>query len=241
MKMQNAFQAYFQQKGESSEKAFSVVKLFTDTQVEVGSFHFIFVLDESGSMTGQPWNDLVRAYQEFLNQRSNDQGGNDIVSVIQFASGANIIYQCQPVHLATRSLTFHSVGTVYLAGLQAADQVLSYDQTQTSIVMIFMSDGGDGGSDPLPTLRQMRERYVRRNFVCQTVAFGPYCQGGAEQLLSNMATSTGGRLHKAISGMDLIATFKSIAGDCNVSGTLIERFGEILSREINMKIAIDYL
>lgn len=36
-------------------------------------YHFVFVLDESGSMSGTPWQELEKAYREFKHKRTADQ------------------------------------------------------------------------------------------------------------------------------------------------------------------------
>ena len=46
----------------------------------IGKIHYIIILDDSGSMTGQPWNDLMNAFKNFLriletnpNQKENSK------------------------------------------------------------------------------------------------------------------------------------------------------------------------
>lgn len=50
------------------------IDLYDAKQVEARQFHFVFVLDESGSMAGQPFAELQAAYQNFIAKRTNDQG-----------------------------------------------------------------------------------------------------------------------------------------------------------------------
>ncbi|CAF1181896.1 unnamed protein product [Adineta ricciae] len=82
-KMQGAFAAYYNAKKEETGKAFTVIKLFDDKQQETQSFHFVFVLDESGSM-GSQWQALQKVYQAFLTRRNDDQGGDDHFTIVKF-------------------------------------------------------------------------------------------------------------------------------------------------------------
>ena len=54
--------------------------LFDQSKVEVATFHIVFVLDESGSMSGSKWQELMNAYYSFLTKRTGDQGRDDVVS-----------------------------------------------------------------------------------------------------------------------------------------------------------------
>ncbi|CAF1361600.1 unnamed protein product [Adineta steineri] len=240
-KMENAFRQQYQG---SEGRTLSVIELFDKTkqQQSTNSFHFIFVLDESGSMSGH-WTSLVQAYVNFLNTRENDQGGDDIFSVVQFDSGARTVYERRKLAQTARSLPFNGGGTTYRLGLEEASRVLDRDPTNSSIVMIFMSDGADGNSQPLPTLNQIRDKYRTqrpRNFICHTVAFGANV-GSGRQLLKDMAANGNGHLFDARDGIQLSQVFTQIAADCNVTNTLVNRFAEILSKDISLKIMVDYL
>ncbi|CAF1593785.1 unnamed protein product, partial [Didymodactylos carnosus] len=65
--------------------------------------------------------------------------------------------------------------------------------------------------------------------------------GGDAALLENMAKVTGGKMHYTLDGNQLGLAFASIAADCTITGTLVQRFAEILSKEISVKIIVDYL
>lgn len=195
-------------------------------------------------MKGQPWQDLVSAYRTFLARRANDQGMDDFFSVIQFASASRITVQKKLLSETPRDLTFMSGGTRYLPGLEDADKIIGENTSLSSVVLIFMSDGDDGGLPPLPKVEELVTKYKdERNFICHTIGFGSGVRVGSceAKLLEDMATKGGGKFHLALNGLELAAKFAEIAADCTVTGTLIEKFVEILSREIGTKIAIDYL
>jgi hypothetical protein len=69
--------------------------------------HFVFILDESGSM-GRSWQDLRTSYWKFVEPYRNDDTSKDLFSTILFDDSARIILpqralakdiQQLPVHL----------------------------------------------------------------------------------------------------------------------------------------------
>ncbi|CAF1614988.1 unnamed protein product [Rotaria magnacalcarata] len=136
-------------------------------------------------------------------------------------------------------------GTNYFQGLEKAKQAIANDQRKSSIVMIFISDGGDGsGKDCVAIIRQLKEQYgVNHNFVCHTVDFGSGISQGssATQLLTNMAAARGGRTYSANTSDDLKNVFNHIAANSTTSVALVERFSAILAQKISVKIMVDYL
>ena len=65
------------------------------SQMLTGGVHFIFALDESGSMGGSPWEELMQAFRKTLSDIVNysTASTNNKVSVINFASNFRIIYE----------------------------------------------------------------------------------------------------------------------------------------------------
>ncbi|CAF4472667.1 unnamed protein product, partial [Rotaria sp. Silwood2] len=136
-------------------------------------------------------------------------------------------------------------GTDYAKGLKEATKEIEHDKTKASIVMIFMSDGADGGSEsPENIISQLKSKYTKdHTFICHTIGFGPDITKGSEEekKLHRMANNGGGEMYKAETGNELIKKFGDIAANSTTSSALIERFSEILSRDINTKIMVDYL
>ena len=64
-------------------------------QVMVGGVHFIFALDESSSMGGRQWSDLMKAFQQTLTDVVKFSGTNsgNKVSVIKFESNYTVVYE----------------------------------------------------------------------------------------------------------------------------------------------------
>ncbi|CAF4820506.1 unnamed protein product, partial [Rotaria sp. Silwood1] len=243
-KMEKAFQTHYDAQKDETGKVFTTIQLFDDKQQETQSFHFVFVLDESGSMAGE-WNSLQSAYGAFLTRRNDDQGGDDHFSVIQFESNARIICQQQSLSNTPRFLSMNGGGTDYCQGLNKANQAIAADHTASSVVMIFMSDGADGSrGDPVALIRQFKQNYgTNHKFVCHTVGFGSGIARGSKeaQLLQNMASDGGGRAYSALTGAELQTVFNHIAANSTTSDALVERFSAILAQNISIKIMVDYL
>ena len=246
-KMELAFKNYYDSKKDDTGREFTAIQLFDEKQQETRSFHFVFVLDESGSM-GPHWNSLQVAYQSFLQRRNDDQGGDDHFTVILFDSAARPQPICQQQNFANTPKNLPPLrggGTVYSAGLQQARIAINADKTASSVVMIFMSDGGNGGGEePVALIGQLRQNYGgNHNFICHTVGFGSGVAPGTPpaQLLASMATTGGGQAYSAMSAVELKNVFGNIAANSTTSGALVERFSEILAGEISVKIMVDYL
>ena len=58
-----------------------------------GKMHHVFVLDRPGSMHGQPWNNLMAAWREFVYNRIAEGATLDLVSVVTFDSYSQIVYE----------------------------------------------------------------------------------------------------------------------------------------------------
>jgi Mg-chelatase subunit ChlD len=244
-KMEQAFTKYYNGKKDETGKVFTPIQLFDDKQQETRSFHFVFVLDESGSMSSH-WSSLQTAYRGFITRRNDDQGGDDHFTVVLFESSARTICQHQPLASTPNNLpTLRAGGTTYSAGLREAQNAIATDGTASSVVMIFMSDGANyGGDDPVALIRQFKQNYGgNHNFICHTVGFGSgIAPGSAEaKLLANMASTSGGQPYSALDGAQLKNVFGNIAANSTTSDALVQRFSEILAREISVKIMVDYL
>jgi hypothetical protein len=116
-----------------------------------GKYHIVFVLDESGSMNGSKWNDLVEAVRGFFNVRLLC-GAGDVVTIITFDTTARNVFGPEPMPIEACSeqlsnrLIMHGGGTAFGPALSEAHKVLIRAQTQSRYeehksVLIFMSDG----------------------------------------------------------------------------------------------------
>jgi hypothetical protein len=151
----------------------TTVDLFDASALEARQFHFIFVLDESGSMSGQRFADLQTAYRNFIEIRRNSQGLSDFVSVVLFNNTARLLHPSPlPISSVPTTLPFRGGGTNFSAGLNAAIPMIS--QCKNTPIMIFMSDGGDGSPPSVSAnlMRSIRNRFASKGFVAHSIAFG---------------------------------------------------------------------
>eukprot|EP00936_MAST-01D_sp_MAST-1D-sp1_P000071 g71.t1 len=103
-------QRYFHDEQENAKgRLLRCLNLCSSTDGSSNSFesrrknHFVFVLDDSGSMGGDRWDNLMLAYQRFLEKRDIDQGVDDEVSVILFSSDAVVRQQRERIDTVERA------------------------------------------------------------------------------------------------------------------------------------------
>jgi len=239
-KMEDQFRKFYDD--DSVNKKLTTVDLFDASLVPVSTngFHIVFCLDESGSMSGQKWKDLKSAYNEFLARRLSDQGVADIVSVVQFSHTARITEHCSPISQAcaqAANLYQDAGGTCFSAGLEQAEKLFSQQPGRTPL-LIFMSDGFDGGSDPVPIMRRMYSNLRASGLRAHTYGFGSRADSS---LLGDMAGAAGGNYHPAAKGIDLIREFVETARGCSAMDGLLTRFGDIISGMVANKVILDHL
>ena len=59
-----------------------------------GNIHFIFALDESGSMSGKRWNNLIKAFKQTLKKIIDaSKSGNIYASVLKFSTSCQVLYK----------------------------------------------------------------------------------------------------------------------------------------------------
>ncbi|GMH42204.1 hypothetical protein BSKO_10123 [Bryopsis sp. KO-2023] len=213
--------------------------LFDASKVPVGiqGFHFVFCLDESGSMRGQPWVDLVNAYSYFIHCRTNDQGSEDLVTVIQFAGSPRVIFTAQTVESQPRLAAQRGGGTSFTPALELAQSYLCSHPHLTPL-LVFMSDGCDGSGTAVQTMQKLYRVCGHQGLQVHTVGFG---NGAGHGMLAHMAAAGAGQHHQAINGIQLSRVFGNIAAGCSAMDGLISRFGEIVSGMVAHRIKLDHL
>eukprot|EP01038_Epipyxis_sp_PR26KG_P004735 gene4735-6642_t len=198
---------------------------------------FILCLDESGSMSGSPFEQLREAYRVFINRRNSDQGSDRIV-VINFASSARYLTGPDPVEMRSApGLDCYRGGTMFGPALDLASQAMSRPLcANAQCVMLFMTDGQSGdGNVAVKKIEEMSKSYPR--LICHTVGFGT---GPNVTLLQQMVCG-GGEYHAALTGADLVKSFGSIAamsGSANQLST--EMASKIMDTAVN-KLIVDFL
>lgn len=176
----------------------------------VAAMHIVFVLDGSGSMSGEPWRQLMVAYRKFLQQRGSMMQGRcqDVFSAVVFDSSAKECFRLQGVRSVPQDLDEWARwgGTTYCAGLRLARECLAKNPPNFTPCLIFMSDGapGDGSAAESMIGSMARERAGLQVF---TLGFG----NSSFDVLRRMATCAGGKFMDAPDGASLVARFEEMA------------------------------
>jgi len=222
-----------------SDRVFKAVDL-TDSKEAPKVHHWVFCLDESGSMANDPWRSLMAALQGFIRQRRNDQATEDIVSVVQFDHQARCTVDQASLSDFPSHLSFNGGGTSFCPALSAAESLIRRTPARYVPIMIFMTDGctQDGEEQSQSLCSTLHANYSRRGFQCHTVGFGDYI---ATSLLQSMARNGGGRYHAAPSGNDLAQVFIQIARGFQTTDGLYQAIGDKISDLVANKVMLDYL
>ncbi|KAE8984028.1 hypothetical protein PF011_g20941 [Phytophthora fragariae] len=177
--------------------------------VDSGKFHNIFVLDNSGSMSGRPWKNLLCACNEFGINRLQDGGEGDLVSYITFSNCSIIHCEGEPLEEALKmKLPYYGGGTSFEVGLRAANEVLSRnDHKHFKAVVIFFSDGHPRDINlALAIAQRMRSMYVKYDFKAFVVGFGHVNL----PVLQRMAVEMGGEYRHVLDASELQKEFQRI-------------------------------
>ncbi|KAG7378686.1 hypothetical protein PHYPSEUDO_009755 [Phytophthora pseudosyringae] len=178
--------------------------------VDSGTFHNIFVLDSSGSMSGQPWQNLLFACKEFVINRLQDGGEDDLVSLVTFDNHSVIHGEAMPLGEALpEQLPYSGGGTSFEQGLRTASEVLSRnDYEKYKAVLIFFSDGHPRDIELGLTLaRHIRSAYAKYDLTAFAVGFGHVNL----PVLERVATEMGGDYRHVLDTNELQKEFQRIA------------------------------
>jgi uncharacterized protein YegL len=230
-------------KGNTEKKYFISTKMFEpkeDEHEDTGfGCHIVFVIDESGSMDGHPWNETVRAFNRFKQMRIRNQGLHDVVSIIQFNNGARDI--CTAVPLANASMGgFGDGGTSFAPAAERAKNVIMNYKGKKNPVVVFMTDGDSGdASRAHEHLRSIHTWSVNNdlNFQLHALAVG----GGAS--MGNVQTLAGdiGKASKVQNFEDLGHVFVEICESTQACDTLYRNIGKQISDGVKLQIVDDFL
>jgi uncharacterized protein YegL len=241
MAMQRAFEKFYNHTGEE-QRTITILDMFEGTgtvaQQVPAAYHLVFVLDESGSMNGTPWQLLSTAFSAFIQQRRNDQGMEDRVSVIQFDSGARQTMTNLDIRHVGQLGNMQGGGTTYCGGLQLANAAIRATPLTLKPMLIFMSDGEpNDGQAASSLLSSMYQEHRARGLQVQLIGFG----NGSFPVLDQMAAVSATRTQTAATGSSLIDTFQAIANQCSAVDRLVAAFAKKISEQISTKIMIDSL
>ncbi|GLD98801.1 hypothetical protein PINS_up007519 [Pythium insidiosum] len=202
--------------------------------------HHVFVLDASGSMSGSPWQNLMGAYTEYINNRISDQATTDLVSVITFDNSARIQYDAVRIaSMRTAQVHYTGGGTSYSSGLRLANEVLSRIDFDTyRPVIVFFSDGHP--HDPVEgeqLAQHIQQAYGMYGLKAYAVGFGSINL----HVLERVATALGGSYHHALDGTELKSTFYTISASLGMRAglALIESEDDAVCEACGRELAVE--
>jgi hypothetical protein len=176
----------------------------------VAKYHLVFCLDESRSMSGQPWQDLMAAVSAFIDKRielcnANHCPATDLVTVVNHASTARIVFQERPITSKPQtSIDFRSGGNNFSVAFNTTLPCILSTKADFTPCLIFMSDGGCGNGEK--EMEKIRAQCpTLQVFV---VGFGSGCD---RNKLSNLAKLGGGAFFFGADGLQLKTEFEVIS------------------------------
>lgn len=233
--MVEAMKARWAEESKEDEKLESIA-LWGDRPSDRQSLHFVFVLDESGSMSGHPWQKLKEAYNNFVAVRRRAHQGHctDVYSVVTFASSARTHFTHAPVSEPTRDIEQVSGGTRFLPAMDKAKAVLDMPLAgDYKPIVIFMSDGCAGDSAAAAAVvEELNTKLGGLTF--HSVAFGSASKDNLETL-KNKASD--GHFHAAGDGAALAKTFQDIAMESTKKEAIVTQITGDLAGAISTKIS----
>jgi len=202
--------------------------------------HVVFVLDESGSMSGQPFQELIRAYNIFLDRRLEDQAEKDVVSVVLFNADAREHQRCVPIANASRELPFRGGGTCFMPALRLAEHIIDSAPLGKDPHIVFMTDGcGSDNNETETKVTELKNKYEGRSFKFHAIAVGSV----NFPTVSRFAVAAGpnGTPHNVQHYDDLTRVFAQIAAGTSASDVLFKAIGEKIGEGIQTKLIADFL
>ena len=120
------------------------------SQATAKSFHYILLLDASGSMKVGPWKNLLEGVKEFIKIRLAS-GLADRITIIVFNDNANYAYFNEDIKsIDIKKISFTGGGTDFTKAFDMVIDVMQKVQSQSStsgpsanldFIIVFMSDG----------------------------------------------------------------------------------------------------
>ena len=184
---------------------------------ETQSFHWVLILDKSGSMHPwsvgdiNPWKDVEESTISFMTSRGSVSTA-DKYSIIIYDHDAYIEREFEDVtNFDARYLSNMKAGggTDFGIALYTADRLISrHLDGACTPVLVFMSDGGSSNGDA-EMIEIARKYKVEHKLKVYTIGFGRVNFSKLE-LLANLG---GGKFIECTEGIDLKHTFIQIASD----------------------------
>jgi uncharacterized protein with von Willebrand factor type A (vWA) domain len=220
----------------SKNREMEVIPLFKADAVAATRRHFVFCLDESGSMQGNPWSQLNQAWEVFRRRRQEEQS-DDIITIIQFSSSASVTHCRKRAAELPSSFHFRDGGTKFTPALHLCPAAFTGAGSAFQPVLVFMTDGCCD-DDPLPAMQALSRAMPKLKAFA--VAFG----GGAnvmqlEALLQAAPSSS--PVLTAGNMSELAQAFEAAASETRATEQLAKHVAENLSKSITQRLLLDFL
>jgi len=126
----------------------------------------VLVLDESGSMAGSPWTNLVVAYKDFMGTLRRAGDGTHVV-VVGFACGASVHAEAPLENfnfdLPKSRITENGASTNFHAAFSVVESVICRDAFNAhSVSIVFLTDGCPNDDSHTAVVKSMLDRRAVR-------------------------------------------------------------------------------
>jgi ankyrin repeat protein len=162
----------------------------SDAKFTVSSSKCILVCDVSGSMSGNPINQVKTA---LLHIMSMCYGSNVKPIVVCFNSTAEIlnIDMTMTIEEITKIIKaiYANGGTLFKSAFDKINQILEQNKDNQDINIIFLTDGEDGTKGLPEYFNDILARYNNFNITVHSVGFGRYCD---KELLESLRSPVSG-------------------------------------------------
>ncbi|XP_075241098.1 uncharacterized protein LOC142336280 [Convolutriloba macropyga] len=172
-----------------------------------GVYHFVLCLDDSGSMSGNPWRELVSAVDDFV-QRRKTLSSSDKISIAIHNHATRVVAEYQPItSFASSWLTFNGGENDFSLALRTSDGLIGrHLEKNVKPVLVFMSDGiwYDGEVE----MEEIARKYTVANGLdVYTLGFGSI----NFDKLRELARLGKGQYLEAVNGLQLKTAFVEIS------------------------------
>lgn len=182
--------------------------------------HIVLALDDSGSMSGQPWIDLIDAVRTFLTDRiaqclAAGHNCTDVVTIINHSSTCQVMCRAESIHNSPEKKSrFRSGGNDFKAILDVCyKEFQAMDRATYTPVLIFMSDGGCSNGDP----EMSRLVADMPDIVVKAIGFSPGCD---QVKMKRLAKLGKGEYYFGENALSLKSEFENISAALSSSQPL---------------------
>jgi uncharacterized protein YegL len=192
--------------------------------IKYESFHWILLLDGSGSMAGRPWKDLLQAVDDFLKHRLV-LNTTDRITIIIFSDQAD--YACYNEEIQNVNLNnigSPKGGTSFAKAFECVNECIKRTKTNRNTTttttdalgygIIFMTDGDN--NYPEKELNQLVDEHGT-TIRFWTLALGVDSDGTATKVLEKISDKMHGSYYSLEASSQLIQVFAEIANNTNSS------------------------